>query len=100
MERGLLVTRLHYVNGFLDPREALMTGMTRDGTFLIENGKLTRGVRNLRFTQSMVEALRDVRAISRERVACPSWWSETAQTGALTMPTLHLGSFRFTGVSR
>ena len=40
--RGLFVRRLHYVNGMLEPRRAVMTGLTRDGTFLIENGKLTR----------------------------------------------------------
>jgi predicted Zn-dependent protease len=97
VERGLLVTRFHYVNGFLDTRRALMTGMTRDGTFLIENGRVGRGVGNLRFTQSMVEAFRDVRGISREREILPAWWSPVANTGAMTMPTLHLGHFHFTG---
>jgi PmbA protein len=97
VERGLLITRFHYVNGFLDTRRALMTGMTRDGTFLIENGKVGRSVGNLRFTQSMVEALGDVRGISREREAIPVWWSAAANTGALTMPTVHLGRFHFSG---
>jgi len=55
-ERGLLVTRLWYVR-IVDQRQTILTGMTRDGTFLIENGKLTRGVRNLRFNQSLVDAL-------------------------------------------
>jgi PmbA protein len=55
-ERGLLVTRLWYVR-IVDQRQTILTGMTRDGTFLIENGKLARGVRNLRFNQSLVEAL-------------------------------------------
>lgn len=54
--RGLLVTRLWYVR-IVDQRKTILTGMTRDGTFLIENGKLTRGVRNLRFNQSLVDAL-------------------------------------------
>jgi PmbA protein len=97
VERGLLVTRFHYVNGFLDTRRALMTGMTRDGTFLIENGRVKGAVGNLRFTQSLVEALNDVRAISRERVPVASWWSATTDTGAITMPTLHLGRFHFSG---
>ncbi len=95
--RGLLVTRFHYVNGFLDTRKATMTGMTRDGTFLIEDGKVKGAVGNLRFTQSLVEAFGDVRAISRERKRVPSWWSSTADTGGLTMPAVHFGSFRFTG---
>jgi predicted Zn-dependent protease len=97
VERGLLVTRFHYVNGFLDTRRALMTGMTRDGTFLIENGKVVRSVGNLRFTQSMVEAFRDVRAVSREREVIPAWWSPVANTGAITMPAVHLGRFHFSG---
>ncbi len=97
VERGLLVTRFHYVNGFLDTRRALMTGMTRDGTFLIEDGRIKGAVGNLRFTQSLVEALNDVRAISRERIPVASWWSATADTGALTMPTMHLGKFHFSG---
>ena len=54
--RGLLVTRLWYVR-VVDQRKTILTGMTRDGTFLIEGGKLTRGVRNLRFNQSLVDAL-------------------------------------------
>ncbi len=99
VERGLLVTRFHYVNGFLDTRRALMTGMTRDGTFLIEEGKIRGAVGNLRFTQSLVEALNDVRAISMERSPVATWWSATADTGALTMPAMHLGRFRFTGRS-
>lgn len=97
VERGLLVTRFHYVNGFLDTRRALMTGMTRDGTFLIENGKIGRGVGNLRFTQSMVDAFSRVKAISREREAIPCWWSPLANTGAFTMPTLHIDGFHFSG---
>jgi predicted Zn-dependent protease len=55
-KRGLLVTRLWYVR-IVDQRKTILTGMTRDGTFLIEDGKLTRGVRNLRFNQSLVDAL-------------------------------------------
>src|SRR5262249_11643551 len=50
--RGLYVCRLHYVNGLLEPRRAVMTGLTRDGCFLVENGKVTRAVGNMRFTDS------------------------------------------------
>jgi PmbA protein len=54
--RGLLITRLWYVR-IVDQRKTILTGMTRDGTFLIENGAIVGGVRNLRFNQSLVDAL-------------------------------------------
>ena len=94
--RGLLIPRFHYVNGLLNPREALMTGLTREGTFLIEDGKLVAPVTTLRFTQSIVEALRHVAGISKERrlVADPS-----AGLGCALMPTVHLKRFHFTGRS-
>ncbi len=57
-KRGLLVTRLWYVR-IVDQRTVLLTGMTRDGTFLIENGALKGGVRNMRFNASIVAALND-----------------------------------------
>lgn len=63
--RGLLVTRLWYVR-VVDRRRLILTGMTRDGTFLIENGRVRGGVRNLRFNQSLAEAL-SACAFSRER---------------------------------
>ena len=67
VDRGLYVCRLHYVNGLLEPRRAVMTGLTRDGCFLVEKGKIARAVGNLRFTDSLLEALarmdaRDARA--------------------------------------
>jgi len=57
-ERGVLVTRLWYVRT-IDQRATIVTGMTRDGTFLIENGRIVGGVRNMRFNQSIAEMLRD-----------------------------------------
>jgi predicted Zn-dependent protease len=56
-KRGLLITRFWYIRT-VDQKKAIVTGMTRDGTFLIENGKITGGVRNMRFNQSIIEALR------------------------------------------
>jgi predicted Zn-dependent protease len=97
VERGIYVTRLHYVNGLLNPRKATMTGMTRDGTFLIENGQLGRGVSNLRFTENMLEALGRIGGLGRELVDVPTWWSEG---GTLTCPAVLLREFRFTGKSR
>jgi predicted Zn-dependent protease len=94
--RGLLIPRFHYVNGLLNPREALMTGLTREGTFLIEHGKLTKPVTTLRFTQSLLEAFSRVLAVSRERqlVADPS-----QELGCAVVPALHLAAFHFTGRS-
>ena len=56
LDRGLLVTRFHYTNP-VHPKLAIITGMTRDGTFLVEDGRIVGPVRNLRFTQSYLEAL-------------------------------------------
>ena len=61
--RGILVTRLWYIRE-VDPYEKVLTGMTRDGTFLVENGKLAGGIRNLRFNQSVLEMLTNVEAMS------------------------------------
>jgi predicted Zn-dependent protease len=62
---GIYVTRLHYVN-IVDPREAVFTGMTRDGTFLIEEGRVTRPLVNLRFTTSLPELLAGLIGLSSE----------------------------------
>ncbi len=95
-KRGLWIPRFHYVNGLLNPREALMTGLTREGAFLIEHGKLTSPITTLRFTQSLLEAFKRVLGISKERrvVADPS-----QELGCVVMPTIHLAKFRFTGRS-
>ena len=94
IERGIYVTKFHYVNGFLDPPQAVMTGLTRDGAFLIENGKLGRGIENLRFTQSLLEAGRNIRAVSSFRETVPAWWSSL---GSFTVPALCIDDFTFTG---
>ena len=96
-ERGLLIPRFHYVNGLLNPREALMTGLTREGAWLIENGRLSKPLTTLRFTQSILKALNQVAGISKERrlVADPS-----QELGCALMPTLHLKQFNFTGQSK
>ena len=70
-EKGLLVTRLWYIRE-VDPYQKIMTGMTRDGTFLIENGEITGGVRNFRFNQSLVELLSNVESLSPPVRTSPS----------------------------
>ncbi len=83
-DTGLLVTRFHYTN-VSEPMKTIITGMTRDGTFLIEGGKVTKPVRNLRFTQGILEALSCVSQISRDRVLVE---------GTL-VPALKIDRFRF-----
>jgi len=95
--RGLYVCRLHYVNGFLDPRHTVMTGLTRDGCFLIENGKLSRPVGNMRFTDSFLDGLARVDGMTRERRAVPTAWSDA---GAHVVPAIRMRGFRFTGASQ
>jgi len=90
VKRGVYVTRFHYVN-VEEPVPVVLTGMTRDGTFLIEDGRLTRPLKNLRFTQGMVDALCDVRGVTSERRFVGS------EMGASYVPGLALGSFAFTG---
>jgi predicted Zn-dependent protease len=94
VERGLAVTRFHYVNGLGDPRRALQTGMTRDGLRLIEQGRLGRGVRPLRFTESMLEALGRLGGATRDRQAVPVG---SRGLGAFVAPSVLLRGFHFTG---
>ncbi|MDR3685987.1 MAG: TldD/PmbA family protein [Coriobacteriia bacterium] len=90
VKSGVYVTRFHYVN-VEDPISVLLTGMTRDGTFAIENGKLGRPLKNLRFTQSAVDALANCQGVTRERTFVGT------EEGASYVPALLLGTFAFTG---
>lgn len=90
--RGLLVTRFHYVR-VVDPGRGVITGMTRDGTYVIENGELVRPARNLRFTESVLTALRGITLLGKERRA----YSEGG--GVVTAPPVAVGSFRFTSAT-
>ena len=93
VDRGVWVTRFHYINP-VHPKKAILTGMTKDGTFLIENGRLSRPLMNFRFTQAIPEAFSDVRAISDSTKLLPGEF-----VGSNRVPALHLGSFNFTGVT-
>lgn len=91
IKKGLLVTRLWYVR-VLNPRSLSVTGMTRDGTFLIENGKIVSGVKNLRFNQSIPEALNNVVAIENKLTPLASFESEL---GITRLPALHIKNWKF-----
>ncbi len=97
MGSGLWITRFHYVSGLLKTQEALMTGLTRDGTFLVEKGKPVGAVKNLRFTQSILEAFSNVLAVSREQhlIADPA-----QGFSAVVTPALLLKNFTFTGQTK
>jgi PmbA protein len=90
VRRGLYITRLWYVRD-VHPLRTVITGMTREGTFLIENGSITHPVKDLRFTQSIVEALANVLQVSRER----RLELGEGESGVLS-PWLHIGRFSFT----
>jgi PmbA protein len=87
-KRGLLVTRFHYTN-VVHELKTQFTGMTRDGTFWIENGEIAHPVKNLRFTESILEALSRAEAISRD-VKLQSF---------AVVPAVKIAGFRFTGAT-
>jgi PmbA protein len=93
-ERGLYVTRFHYTRP-VEPTKVVVTGMTRDGTFLIENGKIAYPVKNLRFTQSYLEALNRVDMIGKDLRLLAGMGG----LGGTVQPALKLDSFTFTGVT-
>lgn len=93
-KRGLYITRFWYTR-LVHPRDCVVTGMTRDGVFLVENGEITYPVKNLRFTQSYVEALANVEAIGSETRLLKSEYG----TYAKLVPALKIGEFNFTGVT-
>jgi predicted Zn-dependent protease len=94
-ERGILVTRFWY-NRVVDARRTLVTGMTRDGTFLIEGGRVTRGIRNLRFNESVLGVLERADGIGRD--AEPTVFDYTGH--CVVAPPLRVRDFQFTGVTR
>ena len=92
-ERGILVTRLWYIRE-VDPYEKILTGMTRDGTFLVENGKVVCGVRNFRFNQSLIEMLSNV-----EQMSTPVRTSGE-ESFDMVVPAMKVRDFNFTEVTK
>ncbi|MCK4260180.1 MAG: TldD/PmbA family protein [Halanaerobiales bacterium] len=91
-ENGLLITRFHYMN-IIDPRKGILTGLTRDGVFKIEKGKIVGAIKNMRFTENMMEAFNRVEAISQERART------LFADGNFNyyVPALKINGFHFTG---
>jgi len=87
-KRGIFITRFHYTNP-VEPSKAILTGLTRDGTFLIENGELTNPVRNLRYTDSMLSALKTIPMIGKDLEILED----------VTTPAMKLAKLRFTGIT-
>ena len=90
MDRGLLVTRFHYTNP-VHPKLAIVTGMTRDGTFLVEGGRIVGPVKNLRYTQSYLEALAGTVAVASERKTLKGF------LGGVVVPAVRIDGWTFTG---
>ncbi len=99
VRRGIYVTRFHY-NNVVEPMKAVITGMTRDGTFLVEDGEMKRPIKNLRFTESVLKALSRVTAISKDRRTCSEGtvYSRRFVTGTV-VPAIKVEGFNFSGVS-
>jgi predicted Zn-dependent protease len=99
-EKGILVTRFHYTN-VIDPHKLTFTGMTRDGTFLIEKGKVSSGVKNLRFTENVIEVLNRVEALSNksELVADDPGYGPRFATGII-VPSVKIKDFTFTSATK
>ncbi|MBI3405602.1 MAG: TldD/PmbA family protein [Acidobacteria bacterium] len=92
-ERGVLVTRVWYIRE-VDPYEKVLTGMTRDGTFFVENGKVAGGIKNFRFNQNMLEFLSNVEMLG------PSVRAAGEEAFEMVVPAMKVKNFHFTEVTK
>ncbi len=92
-ERGILVTRLWYIRE-VDPYEKILTGMTRDGTFLVEHGRVVCGIRNFRFNQSIIAMLASVEALG------PAVRASGEESFEMVVPAMKVRDFHFTDVTK
>jgi len=92
-QRGILVTNFWYLR-IVNPTDLTLTGMTRDGTFLIEDGQVTTSLRNFRFHESPLQALNQIEAFTAPMEASSS------ETGKLLVPALKIRDFNFSSVTR
>jgi len=92
-DRGILVTRLWYIRE-VDPYKKILTGMTRDGTFLVEGGKVACGIRNFRFNQSLIEMLKHVEALG------PAARTAGEEAFEMVVPPMKVSEFHFSEVTK
>jgi len=92
-ERGILVTRMWYIRE-VDPYEKILTGMTRDGTFLVENGRVTGGIRNFRFNQSVIEMLSNVEMLG------PAVRAAGEESFEMVVPAMKVRDFHFSEATK
>jgi len=92
-ERGVLVTRLWYIRE-VEPFEKMLTGMTRDGTFFVENGRVQGGVRNFRLNESLIHMLSNVEAMSTPARSCGE------ESFDMVVPAMKVKEFNFTEVTK
>jgi predicted Zn-dependent protease len=92
-ERGILLTRLWYIRE-VDPYEKILTGMTRDGSFLVEKGRIVTGIRNFRFNQSLLEMLSNVEQLS------PAVRAAGEESFEMVAPAMKIRNFHFTEVTK
>jgi len=97
VERGLLVTTLWYIRE-VDPQSLLLTGLTRDGVYLVENGEVVGVVNNFRFNESPIDLLKRVTHASRSELTLPREWNDFFTRAA--MPALRIGDFNMSTVSQ
>jgi predicted Zn-dependent protease len=93
-KKGLLITHFHYTN-ILDPITLTITGMTRDGVFWVEDGKVRHPVKNFRFTESVVKAFNQVEALGREMVYAHAFWG-----GGIVCPAAKIRGFNFSSATK
>lgn len=91
--RGVLVTRAWYIRE-VDPYRKILTGMTRDGTFLVEDGKVKHGIRNFRFNEGLIDLLNSVEMMGVPELASGE------ESAPMVVPALKVGDFHFTEVTK
>ena len=98
VRRGILITRFHYTNT-PDPKRAAMTGTTRDGTFLIEDGKITRALANVRYTMSSLDLFAGIELLGPQRLV-RDWWSTNGMGSIVCLaPAMKVSRATITGSS-
>lgn len=98
VRRGVLITRFHYTN-MPDPKAATMTGTTRDGTFLIEDGRITRALANVRYTMSALDLFAGIELLGPQRLV-RDWWSTNGMGRVVCLaPAMKVSRATFTGSS-